>query len=336
MGMSMIGDLSRHLVSVRHNAQIKDRLNTLSQELSTGRVWDLTGHLGRDQARFHDTTRQLDLIKTQVRSLDETENFLSVAQLALTRTGEAGESAATALLSVVTETSPQQRAAASTEAERAFEAMVGALNTHVADRPIFGGTELGQAPLSNGSDMLQAVVTAASGATDAAGVVAAVDTWFDSPGGGFMMSAYAGSTTDNLVRPIGDGEVIEIQARADHGAIRATLKAAALGAIAGDAALALSDSDRASLLRRSGEALVESALPLTQLRADLGASEERIGLASTRLSAQETALSIARNEMSSADSYETASALQQVQLQLETHYTLTARLSRLSLTEYLR
>jgi len=37
-----------------------------------------------------------------------------------------------------------------------------------------------------------------------------------------------------------------------------------------------------------------------------------------------------------ADPFETASTLQAVQLQLETHYAMTARLSRLSLAEYLR
>ena len=336
MGMTTIGDLSRHLVSVRHNVQIKERLNTLSQELSTGRVADLTAHLGREQARFHDISRQLDLVTAQSRSLDETAHFLSVAQIALSRVGDAGDTAATALLSVVNEAGPQQRGAAANEAARAFEAMVAALNTKVAGRAIFSGTEVDTSPLPSASDMLQSILTAASGATDAAAVETAIDTWFDTPGGGFMTSVYGGSVTDNITRPIGDGEVVEFAVRADHPAIRAALTAAAVGAIAEDPGLSIPDADRAILLRRSGEALVENAMGLSHVRADLGGMEARVDLAATRLSAQHTALSIARNEMSAADSYETASALQQVQLQLETHYTLTARLSRLSLTEYLR
>jgi len=89
-------------------------------------------------------------------------------------------------------------------------------------------------------------------------------------------------------------------------------------------------------LRHAGEALIAGAGNLVQLRASVGSAEARVEEASARLSARETALEIARNDMSAADPYETASNLQEVQLQLETHYTLTARLSRLSLTEYLR
>ena len=71
-------------------------------------------------------------------------------------------------------------------------------------------------------------------------------------------------------------------------------------------------------------------------RRDHAPGEARVEDAAARLSARGTALEIARNDMSAADPYETATKLQNVQLQLETHYTLTARLSRLSLTEYLR
>jgi flagellar hook-associated protein 3 FlgL len=336
MALTTIGDLSQHLVSVRHTSQLKERLNTLTQEVSTGRVADLAAHLGGDQQRYLDTGRQLDLLTARGRSLDETANMLSVVQSALGAVQDAGAAAGETLLTVSAQSGPTHRATAAIEARTAFEGMVSAVNTRRAEHAVLAGAESDKTPLPPASDMLDDIRAAASGATDADGVIAAVDAWFDTPEGGFMTTAYGGSTTTNLSRPIVDGETLEITARADHPAVRGALKAAALGAIAEDPGLSLPDSARADLLRHAGEALVGGTGAIVQLRATVGSAEARVEDAAARLSARGTALEIARNDMSVADPYETATKLQNVQLQLETHYTLTARLSRLSLTEYLR
>ena len=61
--------------------------------------------------------------------------------------------------------------------------------------------------------------------------------------------------------------------------------------------------------------------------------------ATTKTQAQNTAessaLSIARSTLISADPYETATALQETEASIQNLYTLTARLSRLKLTDYL-
>jgi len=74
---------------------------------------------------------------------------------------------------------------------------------------------------------------------------------------------------------------------------------------------------------------------VTRLRADLGAAEARIGQAESRIAAETTALQIARNDLVSVDVFETAGELEQVQFQLETLYTLTARAARLNLVNFL-
>lgn len=55
-----------------------------------------------------------------------------------------------------------------------------------------------------------------------------------------------------------------------------------------------------------------------------------------RLSAQRTSLEIAQNELSSADPYDTVMRLEETQFRLESLYTITARLSELSLVGFLR
>ena len=55
-----------------------------------------------------------------------------------------------------------------------------------------------------------------------------------------------------------------------------------------------------------------------------------------RNGAETTSLQIARNGITAVDPYETASRLEATRQQLETLYTLTARISRLSLVDFLR
>ena len=46
-------------------------------------------------------------------------------------------------------------------------------------------------------------------------------------------------------------------------------------------------------------------------------------------------LQVSRNDIRSADPYQTATALTEVQTQIETLFAVTARLSRLNLVDYL-
>ena len=55
-----------------------------------------------------------------------------------------------------------------------------------------------------------------------------------------------------------------------------------------------------------------------------------------RAAAEATALGLAREALIGADPYEAAAALEAAETQLETLYTLTARISRLSLVNFLR
>ncbi len=201
---------------------------------------------------------------------------------------------------------------------------------------MFGGTTLDASPLADANTMLDALHVEVTGLTTAADIDAAIDNWFDASGGGFETVGYEGGTTDFISRSIASTQTVEIGLRADDQAIRDTLKGLAKGALAGDPTLAFDTDIQRDLQVQSGADLLSTASSLAGIQGRLGHIEGQVEEASTRIAAQETSYGIARNELVSADPFETATRLQSVQLQLETHYTLTARLSRLSLTEYLR
>ncbi|WP_284267036.1 flagellin, partial [Roseicyclus amphidinii] len=74
---------------------------------------------------------------------------------------------------------------------------------------------------------------------------------------------------------------------------------------------------------------------LIRLRSDLGQSEARIEEARSATEAARAALELETARLTDADPYRTATDLKSVETRLEALYLLTARLSRLSLSEYL-
>ena len=167
--------------------------------------------------------------------------------------------------------------------------------------------------------------------------MAVVDDWFAAaPGaGGFLDTAYAGSLTALGPVMTSDGETTEITASAASPEIRQTLKGFALSALISDGLFSSDLVEKASLARLSGETIVAAQTGLADLRADLGTSEALIEDAKARNTAETHSLELARLSMIGVDEFDTASALNALQTQLETLYTLTARMTDLSLVDYI-
>lgn len=336
MTMASIGDLSRQFITQRHNTQIRQELDRLTREMSTGKVADLTAHLGADQLRLGDIDRQLAVDNAYLNVARNTGQLLSVMQVALGKVDTTGTDLAAKLIGINPETPPAQQIAASSAGAMAFADMVAALNTSFGGTTLFGGVATDAPALASADIMLASIRAAAIGSVSAADVTAAVDAWFDTPGGSFETIGYLGNVSGPVRRGIDADQAAEIAARADAPAIRDQLKAAAMAALATDPALGLGGVPRANLLADAGLRLAATAESLAYLRADLGLTEQRVETATAQLAARSTAYGIMRNEMTSANPYTTASGLQAVQIQLETHYAVTARMANLSLVGYLR
>lgn len=336
MSFSSIGDMRQHFFTTRHNAILKTNLQTLTQELSTGQASDLTAHLGADQTRLSSIDRHLQMLGGFAQSNRQTGQLLDMMQLALSGIEDHRAGAAGALLTITDGSSPAQIEDAAAVAKAGFEAVVQAMNTRFGDLAMFGGNDTSTNPLAPAEDMLDALRIAVGGATGAGGVEAALEDWFNTAGGGFDTSGFQGDTGAPLQRAADDTQTVDIKARADDPAIRDALKYFAMGALAADPAAPLSKEDRTTLQQAAGEGLMTVSSQITSVQSSLGSVQGLIEQGSARLAAKTSSLGIARNDLVLVDPFETATKLQNVQLQLETHYTLTARLSRLSLTEYLR
>ena len=336
MTMMSIGDMSQLFTSRRQNTQLKGQMQTLTAELSSGKVADLAKHLGGDQTRLAGIDRTLALQDGFGRAATETAQSLSMMQTTLAQVDATRGTLANRLILTDTGTAAADVPANAAAARDGFASIVRALNVKAGNQSLFAGAATDSAALADPGAMLADIRAAVAGATTVADVQTAVAAWFDAPTGGFATMGYLGDTGPALTRRVDPDETLRIDARADAPAIRDLLTAAAVAAIADDPGITLSDTDRAGILRDAGTRLMTGSDPLVRMRAALGSIEGRLEELGAAQSAQISMLQISRNDMTAADPYDTATRLQTVQQQLETHYTLTARLSRLTLTDYLR
>ncbi|MBY5971610.1 hypothetical protein KUV28_04605 [Ferrimonas balearica] len=330
-----IGDLAQSFMLRQQNTDLKSRMNQLSQELASGRTADVARHLSGSYSYLADVERNLTLIEGYDSAASEAILFTGTMQEVLDRYQTLATDLGSAALTAAGSFLDEAVIGASTRAAEDMESMVNALNTTVAGRAIFSGIDSDTSPLISSEQILDELRTALAGQTDLAGVQGVLDTWFG-PGGDFETVAYQGSTTSLRPFLLGEGETVDLDLRADDPGLRELMKHTAMAALASDPALGFDSALQVEMMKAAGEGLSFQQEGIVQLRADLGYAQTRAEEASARVVSERAGYLIAQSELLAVDPYETATQLEDVQFQLEALYALTVKLSRLSLTDYLR
>lgn len=331
-----LGDLANTFQLSRQISGLKAEIQRRSTELSTGTVADPGSALRGDYRGLAAIERRLSLAGPERLALSEAQGFAGAAQASLQTLHARAQDTISVLLGIpLAPTAPTLDRAGGT-AREALEDAVAALNQRHAGRALFAGDAVDGPALAPASAMLDSLRAATATETTADGVVAAVDAWFDTPGGGFETTSYIGSPEPLAPFRLGEDGTVGASTVAADPVLRTTLKALALGALLDGPTLGSDVVEREALGRRAAEALIAATTPLVDLQARQGIAEERIAAASSRLSAESAALELARNDLLGADPFEAATRLETAQTQLETLFALTARVSRLSLTDFLR
>ena len=335
MSAISVGDLSRSFQLRNDTARLRGDMQRLTEELSSGRRADLRTAVAGDFGALGVIERSLTTLSAYRLAADETALILDAGQRALEQVQTNSTALAPTLMLIQRGTGPEQIDAAGQDARSRFAAVVTALNARVADRTILAGAATGGPALAGSEAMLDELTVAVAGALTADDVRTAVDAWFD-PGGGFETSGYLGSAVPLSPIEVAEGDAIQLTLRADDPAIRETLTGFALAALLDRGVLTGQNGERGALARMAGETLLSADAAFTAPRAEIGTLQERVDTARARTLADTGAMEIAKSEIVAVDPFRAAAELQTVEAQLETLYTLTARLSRLSLTEFLR
>ena len=330
-------DLSRGVQLRRANQDIKAQLSALSHEVTTGRRHDLAASQKGDMGPVAFITSRLTtldalssnaaLVGTELESVQAA--FASVQSLV----GDKGTSLiADARVGNAATMGLHARQAASDMAS-----VVAAFNVSAGGRYHLAGAATDTAPLSPAEDIMAMTRAIAAAQPTAGDAIAAIDAWFDAPagGGGFLDMAFHGAPAPAGGVAVGPGTKVGNPADASADGVRQTLKGLAIAAFAAEPGPAADAGAAALLIGAAGERLLAGARGLTELQASVGVAQATVEQAATRNDAEATGLRIMHNKLASADPYEAATALTDAESRLEKLYALTARLSRLSLMDYL-
>jgi len=332
-----LGDLSRAAALRSASSRTKQLLTVLSREMSTGRKDDIPAALGGDTRRLASIEHRLQMLDSYRRNCSEIEGRFDAGQTAMEALHGIASGLGITLIGTSMLTGTQAMNATLADARNNFDAAVGKLNTQVGGEYIFAGARSATRPVAEPQAMIDALTTAVSGLTDVGDVIAAVDDFFDAPpgGGGFIDLAYSGSLSGAGQVAISPDRSVGSETTAATPEFRELLKGLALASLVAEGRIASDPADRLQFVQAAGQRIVNAGDKLTLLRARHGVLQEAVELARTRNEAETSAIKITRNGMVRADEYETATALAEAQVQLETLYAVTARLSQLSLAKRL-
>jgi flagellar hook-associated protein 3 FlgL len=334
MTVTSIGDMAQQFMSLRATNTIKSDLAQLSAGLASGRAPDLVQQLGGDTSRLTGLNHSLSKLDGFLQVSRETIQVLDGMQAALQRIDNTRDQLTNQLLLVTDGSTQTQVRQAGDTALGALTTVISALNTRVADRALFGGRAVESTPLVS-ADVMMADLQAQIGADRTfSGIRAAVDAWFDDPAGGFTTIAYQGAAGPDLERKVSEDRNVILAARADDQAVRDMLRGNVLAALT-TTLPNLDAATKVDLLKSSGQILFGAATGLVAIQSRLGTAEEIAAETQAEKIAQKNSLQIAVNDLVSIDPFETAVKLQNVQLQLETNYSVISRLSQLSLLRFI-
>lgn len=333
MTFSTLGDLAQAFALRHRNTAIKTDIQRLNQELATGQAADLTKHLGGSYAELTGIERDMRLMDAYSVNIIEAKNFTNVMQTRLEQISTlTTDFADDLLLSVSSGTLATQNAFVA-EANVHFKTVVESLNSQSAGRFMFSGDATNTPALIDPDDILAELSTVLMGAATRADIESQVDLWFSDPAG-FEAFAYSGSSEPLGSFKMSETTRVSVDARANADSIKDVLAGFAK-VIASDAPI-LDLEDKIEMRKNAATTLKTAQESLIGLQAELGLAQEQIEDWGVHTEASRTALDYAKGALLSVDPYERATELEAAQFQLESLYTITARLSRLSLVNYLR
>lgn len=334
MQVKSIGDLTQTLMLQQRSADLRKDMLRLGQEMSTRKVFDVATTLGGDFARLSGIEHRMSVLNGFKLANSEAASFFEAAQLRLGNVTETVASLGASVLSIGSSPLANAINATSQEARIALEDALASLNGTHAGRALFSGTATDRTPLVTAEDLLTELRTVVAGATTAADLLNSLTAWFDDPAG-FRDFAYQGSITSLAPLAADDSRKVVFHVRADHEHLRNALRDIAGVVLAVSATKPLDNGERAAALSASGQNLLASRDGLIAVSAELGVAQETIERSAVRMQSETYSLNMARNALISADPFETATQLQNVQLQLESLYAITARTSQLTLARFL-
>lgn len=331
MTPTTIGDLAQTFLNRRADTRLTQALGDLSTELNTGLAADNRTALRGETDALSALERGLTLIDAYDLAASDARLLADSMQATAGRMRDRVGAVLPELTAVATGSDPSAVDAVAQEARQAFLGLAADLNTQIAGQSLFAGTAVTGPAVRDGGLILQDLVAALAGAATAQDVVDGIDTFFAD----FTTRDYLGAADPRDALRVGDGESVALATRADDPRIVDGLKVLARVAVLDMGVLGGDHRERIAVATGSVDEVLSAGREMIDLSAEIGSAQARIETATARNAGERSALKSARLDLLAADPYETATRLRETENQIDALYTLTARLSRLTLTSYL-
>lgn len=332
MPLSITPDLLSFSTMSRNVGDIKSRVDVVRTEAVTGRIEDVTAHTRGNVGEAHLLKKAVDDVAAYQENLTFAIGRASATQTSLDSITTDSSRISTAALAAVQRDDETVLRSSAAEARGAITTIFSALNASVGGRALFGGDVAEQFPLAPPETLLADIEAIVAGAPDAATAEALIDTYFNDPAGGFATNIYQGGAGTAPEVEISPGVRLDVSAKADDPAIRDILRGLVSLAVYQSAGF----TDGEALAQSGATRALEAESGFVDMRARIGVGENRMEVARSRYADEEAALTTLFNQRTARDPFEAASELQLLESQLEASFLLTARLSQLTLANFLR
>ncbi|PZO67683.1 MAG: hypothetical protein DI498_01455 [Paracoccus denitrificans] len=322
------GDLARAQFLRAANTATRQKLSDATAEVVSGQHADVAAaHRGQTgQIALIDAT--LTRISAYQRNGAQVTATLSAVDLALGAIHTLVWRKDVEITSQIAQGDDQGLRQSATLGQGDLDAVLSQLATTSGGRYVFAGTAVSNVPVLSSTAILTRIrdtIAAEPGKTPQA----AVDDLFSATDGA---GAYLGGCVVSGVA-VADGRSTGNPAIAADPGLTAMLKGLTLAALAGDPDMTA--AERRVVMGDAARNMATGTAGITTLRARVGAEAAGVEGAMTSNDTMTANLTMARNNLVSVDPYEAATALTEAEARMNKLYALTARLSRLSLTDYL-
>lgn len=332
MGPIFFADLARLHVASSGMSALKSATTRLASELASGERADVAASLGGDLREILALRRTMTVNEGLIRAADETALRAEGQQAALGSLRKGLDSVTAAVSGLFPVSGPEQTARVAAQARVALGDALATLNSSIGGRSLFAGISPTGPAVIGADDLLARLETVLIGATSQTEMATRIMAWFDNPAG-WATQGYRGGP-EARAQELEPGGARLIDRTAADVRIRSAIAAFATAAFLDRTSHGVPVESGAAVHTLAGLRTANDGL--VTLTAEIGFDQQRIATFRTEKEAEAMAVEMAIATRTSIDPALAAVELEAVQTNLETLYAVTARISRLSLADFIR
>jgi flagellar hook-associated protein 3 FlgL len=327
----------------------QQNLATVEQEVSTGTYVNVGEQLGEATSQDLTLRNQQSLLQTIETTNNTAATRMSSAQTVMSNLQTTAQNFLNTLIDSTSQSTSGNTLQGS--AQDALQSLITELNSSVNGEYIFGGINSGVAPMTDyygssssanqtadnnafsstfGFSQSSSSVSSITGAQMQSFLTSQFAPLYQ---GANWTSDWSSASDTTIMSQISNTETLSTSVSADQPAFQDLAQAYSMVANLGTQNLS---ADALNTLISNATKLVQQGISgLTNLQTNLGLVQNDVTTANDQMSTQLTVLSTQISNLESVDTYQASTQVSELQTQLETAYSLTSQIQKLSLVNYI-